>query len=295
MLYVLLLRLYTFNLYATAVRKVRCDGNSPCGRCTAASWDCTYLKRHGKSGPKGPRRTTEAAIKQLQERSKLDIDARSLSDSDASFDHSSSSTVDFLLPDILTPVNGLEVHGWGWPDVIGPTWDRVRTAPQKISITCISHYFEIYQARGYAIWPVVDTEALLVHLLTHPEDMEAYGLATALCSATISQFPIDCELGNPVEDHFRVSSGLFEAEAKRARELSDHMESSTIWSLLSTFFLHAYSAHVGRMTTSTILLGEAITKAHIIGLHQQSHYQGMTAEETQHHLRIYWLLFITER
>ena len=159
----------------------------------------------------------------------------------------------------------------------------------------MSRYLEVYQERGYPIWPVVDTEALLARLLTHPADMEAYGLAAAICAAAISQFQIDAEPGSPVEGHYRVSSALFESEAKRARRQFDHMEYVTISSLLSTFFLHVYSANVGRMTASTILLGEAITKAHVIGLHKVSSYRGLSVEEQQYNLRIYWLLFITER
>jgi hypothetical protein len=171
-----------------------------------------------------------------------------------------------------------------------PRRDSVRISPSPIS-----RYLEVYQERGYAIWPVVDTETLLARLLTHPDDMEAYGLASAICAATISQFQIDAEPGSPVEGHFRVSSALFETEAKRARDESDHMERLTIWSLLGTFFLHVYSANIGRMTASTVLLGEAITKAHIMGLHRLSYYQNMDVEQQQHNLRVYWLLFITER
>ena len=187
------------------------------------------------------------------------------------------------------------MDNYEWPGVFDPTSYGTHRDSPKISPSPISRYLEVYQERGYVIWPVVDTEVLIARLLTHPDDMEAYGLASAICAATISQFQIDAEPGSPVEGHFRVSSAVFETEAKRARETSDHMEHLTIWSLLSTFFLHVYSANIGRMTASTVLLGEAITKAHIIGLYQSSHYQNMSPEEQQHNLRVYWLLFITER
>ncbi|KAJ4301734.1 hypothetical protein N0V90_003827 [Kalmusia sp. IMI 367209] len=125
--------------------------------------------------------------------------------------------------------------------------------------------------------------------------MEAYSLATAVCAATITQFQIDAEPGSPVEGHFRISSAMFDTESKRARDLFDHTEQVTLWSLLSTFFLHVYSANIGRLSTSTVLLGEAITKAHMIGLHTPSYYEAMDAERLQYNARIYWLLFITER
>ncbi|CAI6342231.1 unnamed protein product [Periconia digitata] len=278
-----------------SVRKVRCDGNQPCSRCQAASWECTYLKTHGKSGPKGPRRTTETAIRRLQERSRSDLQRGPRSESETSLDDASPTTSEFPLHSPLPYTNDLFSNRLGWPEVASPTYPDIQSGHQRITTTAISNYLEVYHARGYSIWPVVDTETLLARLLTHPDDMEAYALATAICAATISQFQIDSQPGSPIEGHFRVSSALFETEAKAARKKSDHMENVTTWSLLSTFFLHVYSANIGRMPASTVLLGEAITKAHIIGLYKSRLYEDMTIEQRQHHLRIYWLLFITER
>ncbi|EUC32276.1 hypothetical protein COCCADRAFT_37731 [Bipolaris zeicola 26-R-13] len=276
-----------------SVRKVRCDGNQPCARCEAAKWDCTYLKTHGKSGPKGPRRTTEAAIRRLQERSKTGCD-RSRSASETSID--TGSPVDelpYISP--MPPLGEPSTYSNGWPDVMSPTLSSTPQEPQRIPVACLSQYLEIYQARGYGIWPVVDAETLTARLLTHPHDVEAYALATAICAAIVSQFSIDVEPGSPVEGPYRVSSGAFESEARRARDESDHLENITMSSLLGSFFLHVYSANVGRMNASTVLLGEAIFKAHVLGLHNPTHYQIMNAEQTQYALRVYWLLFITER
>lgn len=277
-----------------SVRKVRCDGNQPCSRCEAASWECTYLKTHGKSGPKGPRRTTEAAIRRLQERSKGGHED-SRSNSEASYDAGSPVSADFSYIDPFPPLSDPAMDYKGWPDVMSPTFNAASKEPNRISISCISQYLDIYQARGYGIWPVVDTEALTARLLTHADDVEAYALATAICAAIVSQFSIDAEPGSPVEGHYRVSSGVFEAEATKARVESDHMENVTIYSILSSFFLHVYSANIGRMNASTVFLGEAIFKAHIVGLHKTTYYHAMNPEQTQHALRIYWLLFITER
>jgi hypothetical protein len=277
-----------------SVRKVRCDGNQPCSRCEAASWECTYLKTHGKSGPKGPRRTTEAAIKRLQERSKSSHDG-SRSNSEASFDATSPNTTELPYIEPLPPVGDFDFDRLGWPDVISPTPPTAHTEPQRISTSCISQYLDVYQVRGYGIWPVVDAEALTARLLTHPDDLEAYGLATAICAAVVSQFSIDAEPGSPVEGHYRVSSSVFERESKKARNDADHLENISIFSILGSFFLHVYSANVGRMNASTVLLGEAIVKAHVLGLHKTVYYAAMNPEQVQHALRVYWLLFITER
>ncbi|KAF9694365.1 hypothetical protein EKO04_007637 [Ascochyta lentis] len=280
-----------------SVRKVRCDGNQPCSRCEAASWECTYLKTHGKSGPKGPRRTTEAAIRRLQERSKSSQEggSGSRSNSEASFDPGSPSPTEYPYIEQLPPISDVEAEQMGWPDTMSPVFPTSLKEPQRISTSCISQYLDVYQSRGYGIWPVVDAEALTARLLTHPDDVEAYALATAISAAIVSQFSIDAEPGSPVEGHYRVSSGVFEAEAKRTRVESDHMEHVTVFSILGSFFLHVHAANIGRMNASTVYLGEAITKAHIIGLHKASYYEFMSIEQVQQNLRLYWLLFITER
>jgi hypothetical protein len=272
---------------------VRCDGNQPCARCEAAKWDCTYLKTHGKSGPKGPRRTTEAAIRRLQERSKSSRDG-SRSTSETSID--TGSPVDelpYLSP--MPPVADPTMCPKTWPEIMSPPVSATLQETQRLPVACLSQYLDIYHARGYGIWPVVDAEALTARLLTHPHDLEAYALATSICAAIVSQFSIDVEPGSPVEGRYRVSSSAFESEARRARNESDHLENVTMSSLLSSFFLHVYSANVGKMNASTILLGEAIFKAHILGLHNPAHYHPMEPEQVQYALRVYWLLFITER
>ena len=246
------------------------------------------MKTHGKSGPKGPRRTTEAAIRRLQERSRSNYDD-SRSNSETSFDANSPS------PTELPYIEPLHINATGWPDVISPDLPNAINEPHRISTSCISQYLDVYQARGYGIWPVVDAESLTARLLTHPDDLEAYALATAICAAIVSQFSINAEPGSPVEGHYRVSSNAFERESKLARNEADHLENVSMFSILSSFFLHVYSANVGRMNTSTVLLGEAIVKAHILGLHKAGYYSKMTPEQIQHALRIYWLLFITER
>ncbi|KAL5117894.1 hypothetical protein ACEQ8H_004212 [Pleosporales sp. CAS-2024a] len=284
-----------------SVRKVRCDGSLPCSRCQAANWDCTYLKTHGKSGPKGPRRTTEAAIRRLQERSRSTTQHDSGSNSEASLDPTSPNTTELPYIDPLPPLSHAAFERPAWPAAdssLSPTFHATRTEAQRISTSSISHYLDVYQDRGYGIWPVVDAEALTARLLTHPDDVEAYALATAISAAVVSQFSINAEPGSPVHvqgQYHRISSAVFEKESRKARDEADHLENVSIFSLLTSFFLHVHSANIGRMNKSTMLLGEAINKAHILGLHKTVFYAAMSPEQVQHALRIYWLLFITER
>ena len=124
---------------ASLLGKVRCDGNQPCSRCEAASWDCTYLKTHGKSGPKGPRRTTEAAIRRLQERSKGTHDDGSRSNSETSFDAGSPRTTDLPYLDPIPLMSDSDVDPKAWPDILSPTLSAIPQEPHRISTACLSH------------------------------------------------------------------------------------------------------------------------------------------------------------
>ena len=103
---------------------------------------------------------------------------------------------------------------------------RICHSTPRISISLIPPYLDIYQSRGYAIWPVVDTESLLARLITYQDDMEAYALATSLCAATVTQFQID-EDESLVAGYCQASSRLFKAETKRARPIYDYQERMT--------------------------------------------------------------------
>jgi hypothetical protein len=48
-----------------------------------------------------------------------------------------------------------------------------------------------------------------------------------------------------------------------------------------------------KQRTSTLTLREAVSMAHMLDLHRESHYEGN--DETTEDLRVLWLLFITER
>jgi hypothetical protein len=52
-----------------------------------------------------------------------------------------------------------------------------------------------------------------------------------------------------------------------------------------------------KQRTSTLTLREAISMAHMLDLHKPSHYEVASIEDSgvEDHLRILWLLFITER
>ncbi|KAF2803134.1 uncharacterized protein BDZ99DRAFT_453921 [Mytilinidion resinicola] len=288
---------------ACSVRKIRCDGSQPCSRCISASWNCTYLKTHKKSGPKGPRGHTAAKIHSIQNSSRATSASPVEAPTSAGFDSSFPSNVEpidsSLPPESVSSrsESQLTFEEYGYlkaPPI--PSLEDLPQASSRVSISTLSRYLEIYQSRAYGIWPVVDTESLIARLLTHQNDMEAYTLACAVCAATITQFQYDDSVDlSTAAGYPPMSGGHFESEAKRARFSYDYQEHPTPSTLLGCFFLHVYSANIGRMSSSTLFLTEAITMAHMVGLHKPTYYESLEPEQQQYLLRIYWLLFITER
>ncbi|KAI9733040.1 MAG: hypothetical protein M1834_003585 [Cirrosporium novae-zelandiae] len=246
---------------ACALRKVRCDGMQPCRRCVKATFDCTYLKIHKRSGPKGPRSSTTKKIQQEKNR----LLSRSPGTSRQSSIESSASN----------PQRHIDLN---------PSHEQWRTSP-----LILKSYLDIYDQRMYAIWPVVDSRALFA-LLQDENDFESYALATSLCAATIAQLKLDRN-GHVHENPHPVSSHDLEVETIRLRSLFDFRERTNIPTILTSFFLHVYYANSGKTTSSTLLLREAIAIAHIMGLDKLCTSPNATSED----LRVYWLLFVTER
>jgi len=142
----------------------------------------------------------------------------------------------------------------------------------------------------YPVWPVVDKDVLLDRLLD-ADDMLAYALAAVVCAATILQLQLSTETG--LEDDMTPSSMVVEVEAIRA--ILDYQENPSTDVLLMSFFLHICYLLAGKQFKSTLHLRESIAFAHLLGLHQQGHYIDLPVDLAQYHLRIFWLLFITER
>jgi hypothetical protein len=249
-----------------AARKAKCDRQLPCRRCKELSISCVTFRKQLKSGPKGPwakkRYEAQAATGEGKERGGHLESLHSPTPTPATYDGSPPP----------------------------PTVPLTLVVSSHIPISVLGRYLDIYQQELYPVWPVVRRDDL-VSRLRDKTDIEAYVLATAISAVTIAQ------LNLPAEDALDLPvSGLAMAlESERARHEMDYRDNPSISVLLSSFFLHIASANTGKIHKATFLLREAITFAQILGLDKGSHFHHLCKQEAQLHLRIVWLLFITER
>lgn len=243
-----------------ALRRVRCDGIFPCGQCTKRGLNCTFLRPRLKRGPKGIR---------AEPARKVHVFQTALRDS-LEEEHKNALTV----PTASTVC-----------ELASPVVD------DTCSLQSYLRFLRIYHLQLYSIWPVVSTAALVQKLKRNNDDHESHALAAALCAATIAQL----RLPEHNTDSIAIDSCKLEKETQRHRSLFDYRESGSLDSLLTSFFLHIYWANSGKLQTSGLYLREAITYAHRFTLHRPELHTKLDTTQYELQLRIYWMLFITER
>ena len=293
---------------ACAVRRVRCDGLSPCARCTNADLDCTRVRPRLKSGPKGIKKRTleklakEKGAQSCAQRLRPD-DLRPLTEANnpaISWSHSPSDDANH----VAGGIPNLEPHTIGsWPafdhrDVAVDNaqfghepWDDIPAYPYRITVDHLLLYLDIYHHKLYPVWPIVNKDSLTTRLCAQTPDSEAYILASSVCIATILQLQLTA---SDLDGSLLRPEAIME-EIESLRRSQDYREHPSIDSLRSSFFLHVAHLHMRKQRTSTLTLREAISMAHMLDLHKPSHYETLSAEDARDHLRMLWLLFITER
>ncbi|KAF3089944.1 hypothetical protein TWF225_005171 [Orbilia oligospora] len=243
-----------------AIRRVRCNGGKPCQECQKRSLACTFLRVQRKRGPKGPRVSTSEKIKQMQE----DLYSAMLTSASADENSPGNSS-----PETIPPQHAEITHE-----------DYIK-------------YLDIFKERLYSVWPVVDCDELIHKLLIHEEDYESYALAASLCAATIAQMRLPEHDAQEIDGG--VTSSQFIEEVHRLRQLFEYREIVSIPSLLTSFFLHIFYANAEKIRSAGSLLREAIGCAFGLRMHESESYLPTFPHENQLKIRIFWILFISER
>jgi hypothetical protein len=293
---------------ACAVRRIRCDGQAPCLGCVNAELDCTRVRPRLKSGPKGIKKKTLDKLAKTKQTRPVSYplrpeDLRSLPNvSGASVTEKPSPSQ--IVHDATGDNTGADDHSTeAWlepthelPAVEIPECDTGPSGgtspyPYRITTDDLTLYLDIYHHKLYPVWPIVNKEDLARRLCVETPDVEAYILASSVCMATVLQLQLTA---GDLESSF-LQPDLVTEEIESLRRTQDYREHPSIDSLRSSFFSHVAYLHMKKQRTSTLTLREAISMAHMLDLHKTSHYELLTPEVGADHLRVIWLLFITER
>lgn len=171
----------------------------------------------------------------------------------------------------------------------GVSMPTVHPTPIRPDDYC--HFISLFREQAFSIWPVVDTDDLLTKLNQPSPSPETLAFAASLCAATIAQL----RLPEHTASRNAISSLRFTAECHRFRELYDYRETHSTASVLIPFFLHIYYANANKLRTAGLLLRESIAYTHAMDLGSPQLHEHLDKKEQTLRLRIYWLLFISER
>ncbi len=175
---------------------------------------------------------------------------------------------------------------------VSPSPASPSPSPAQVPISAFKTYLELYQQALYPVWPVIDKDVLLARL-QDPFDIEAYALAAALSAVTIAQLKLPAQ--GDLQPFADDDGAFLAAESSRARFEMDYLEHPSISIVLTSFFLHVSSANRGQIRKGAMLLREAVACAQLLRLDKTSYYENLSKSEQQKHLRVIWLLFVTER
>ncbi|KAJ9148820.1 RING-3 protein, partial [Coniochaeta hoffmannii] len=268
-------------------RKIRCDGTSPCANCLSAAFECSYLAVHKKTGPKGPRRESR------QHRYAVRPAAPPVS----------------LSPEGPTASSDTEPDSAGSASYPGTgTQPRYTSGFRPSPLLCTEFFtscLDAFFTHKYPITPILHRHkvaAALPHLADSPE---LYGLLTACCavmvlspeilptSSTPAQSPSPASSPNPSSP--LPTAEFLISEAIRARQFCDYVETPSLTTVQTSFFLFSAFFCLGADNSAWFYIREAMTTLQLLRLHEEATYATLPPDEAAFSRRMFWVLFITER
>ena len=251
-------------------RKVKCDGQRPCRNCQQSSLICTFDAIPQKKGPKGHRAKIISRLREQQQRNQLSSHLqRGLDRVEATSSSSSSS-----------------VAAWA------PTPGLLTT---DVVEACIAFFFE----NMYPTMPILDRGRLQRQRQDMESSLETYCLIASLCAFMLIQPGMKITtIGDADEDLARDGTASGQAmvdEVLRVRKAVNYVESPTVASVITSFFLFGSYFCLDKHNTAWFYMREATTLTDILGMGDESTYHTGDEIGNIRRRRLYWLLFVTER
>lgn len=247
-------------------RKVKCDGVNPCRNCLGSQLSCTYNAIPQKKGPKGSRAKVINELKEKERQTSLSAK-------------------------VQNRMNG--INGAPSSPSLAPTPGLLQSDIVK---SCIDFFF----AHMYRAMPILDRARLEQQALYMDQTLDTYCLLTSLCAFVLLQpgmtlpnsdpFSLDSMPGGNL-----VTSTLLVEETVRVRKGYDYMDSPTLNSLCTSYFLYGCHYGLDLQDKAWFHIREATTLIHMIGMNKEQNYLQYDSVEAAKRRRLYWLLFATER
>ena len=167
--------------------------------------------------------------------------------------------------------------------------------PETLSV-CIEHYF----THIYPTQPILHRQRVQEAIISIDRSIEAYVKLCGLCAYVLFQANVVL----PPEFRLSLDGGQVSAsalghllldEAIRVRKGHEFFENPTILTIYTSFFIFSAYFCLDRQNAAWCYLREALTLAHVMGLHDEDGYKTDDYITASRKRRIFWVLFISER
>jgi len=158
---------------------------------------------------------------------------------------------------------------------------------------------EFFFTNMYSIMPILHRQRLEQQCMFLDQNPDVYCILTSLSAFMMFQPGMSLPSGDPLLEHMPgahiVSGTLLMEEAIRVRRGLDYLESPTLNSLCTSYFLFGSYYALEMHEKAWYYLREATTLAHMCGMTKEESYLQYDNIESSRRRRLYWLLFVTER
>jgi hypothetical protein len=156
--------------------------------------------------------------------------------------------------------------------------------PPGLVDSCFVFFFN----HVYPSTPVLDRPKAQEAAANMENSTEAYCLIVTLCVYVM----IQAKMRDPELD-MSLCHALLE-ESVRARHGYEHRKNPTHMTVLTSWFYSGIYFGLAQENTAWVYLQEAITYAHVLGMHEEATYKHDPLDISRKQV-LYWFLFISER
>ena len=161
---------------------------------------------------------------------------------------------------------------------------------------CAEYYF----ANIYPTQPILNRQRLTDAIGSMDHSVEAYVGLCGLCAYVLFQpdVALPPHAMSTIDSRQPSASALASLlleEAIRVRKGYEFIENPTIMTIYTSFFIFCAYFCLDRQNAAWCYLREAVTLAHIMGLHEEEQYKNEDYVSASAKRRIFWVLFVSER
>jgi hypothetical protein len=161
---------------------------------------------------------------------------------------------------------------------------------------CVEFYFTHF----YSTLPILHRRRVQQTIMTMDQSIEAYCKMVSLCAYVLFQpsmvLPPSARLNGEFGQASNISlAHLYLDEAIRVRKGYEFFENPTLLTVYTSFFIFSCYFCLDRQNAAWFYLRQAMTLAHVMGLHDESSYKNDDFIDSSRKRRLFWVLFMTER